>query len=991
MVAESKTWAEHLQEILTHLRMAEKGSLLFVAVDDGELQDGLVSALKEHLDGQVGLSEHHLDPAYPSLGGYLRTLPPPPGRAGILVYGLDDLPEEARERAFRYLNTEREVMRIAGRSIVLFLRPEAVPELLRRSPDFCVWSSGLFEFRAPSDELVRERELAAFHLLLAGSDLEKLRRRYLEYLVNEHEWLDFRGILQLRTIVRLKLEDVYVPLWATTEPRREVLPLSELARLRMELLREGIPAEEAMLRAEAWRLEAAFPERKVELREALSENERVVVLGDPGSGKTMLLKCLTLCLAKGKGDRVGLEDGMLPVLLPVSAYADALTRGADLELVDFLPRYFAERGLPDLSPLFTEELKRGRCLLLLDGLDEVIGEEMRLEVARRVRDLASHYPGNRYVVTSRIAGYRAGLLSDNFAHFTILPFGDEEMEKFARQWCYAYERPVLSASEGMGAAELTPEAERRAEERTKSLIAAITSKEAIKRLAANPLLVTILALIHYQGTRLPHRRVELYRLCVEALAETLNLARSLTRRPIDLWLGEQRLDERFVVQLMAPIAFWMHSEKPGGLVGREELEERIAAYFEEREGKSSEEAAKLARDFVELIREQSGLLVEWGLDQFGFMHLTFEEYLTARYLAGRRDVNELVKGHLHDPRWREAILLTAGTLKGDFVDDLVEAVWKANSPYDDLLHRDLLMAARCLADDVDVSYDLRHRIIEDLFAHWHMTRYEKLRQEMMEAFVAMRGSACEDEVVGDLLAALRDEEWPVRRRAASVLSKLGQASDEVVGVLLAALRDEDSDVRWSAAEALGEMGKVSDEVVDALLAALRDEEWSVRRSAAEALGKLGKVLDEVVGALLAALRDEKAFVRRSAALALGELGKVSGEVVGALLAALRDEDAGVRKSAAFVLGELGKPVNEVLAELAKALRSRSVWVVAGAAWALGKLGRADEQTIQTFARLLRDRKGPKDEGVVVGDRATFAYDFVFEALWELARQPREAG
>ncbi|MBM4467086.1 MAG: NACHT domain-containing protein, partial [Chloroflexi bacterium] len=630
--------------------MAEKGCLLLVAVDDGELCDGLVAALKEHLDGQVDLREHRLDFAYPSLGAYLRTLPPPPGRAGILVYGLDDLPEEARERAFRYLNTEREVMRLAGHSIVLFLRTETVPELLRRSPDFCVWSSGLFEFRAPSDELVRERELAAFHLLLAGSDLEKLRQRYLEYLVNEHDWLDFRGILQLRTIVRLKLEDVYVPLWATTEPRREVLPLSELVRLRGELLREGIPAEEAVLRAEAWRLEAPLPERKVELKEALSENERVVVLGDPGSGKTMLLKCLTLCLAKGKGDRVGLENGMLPILLPISAYADALilrlrsgqAQGAELELVDFLPRYFAERGLPDLSPLFTEELERGRCLLLLDGLDEVIGEEMRLEVARRVRDLVGRYPGNRYVVTSRIAGYRPGLLSDNFAHFTILPFSDEEMEKFARQWCYAYERPVLTLSEGegegMGAAELTSEAERRAEERTKNLIAAITSKEAIKRLAANPLLVTILALIHYQGTRLPHRRVELYRLCVEALAETWNLARSLTRRPIDLWLGEQRLDERFVVQLLAPIAFWMHSERPGGLVGREELEERIAVYFQEREGRSPEEAGRLAHDFVELIREQSGLLVERGLDQFGFMHLTFEEYLAARYLAGRRDV-----------------------------------------------------------------------------------------------------------------------------------------------------------------------------------------------------------------------------------------------------------------------------------------------------------------------------------------------------------------
>ena len=57
----------------------------------------------------------------------------------------------------------------------------------------------------------------------------------------------------------------------------------------------------------------------------------------------------------------------------------------------------------------------------------------------------------------------------------------------------------------------------------------------------------------------------------------------------------------------------------------------------------------------------------------------------------------------------------------------MEAIWKAKGPYDDILHRDLLMAARCLADDVDVSHDLRRHILEDLFDLWHTTRYDKLR------------------------------------------------------------------------------------------------------------------------------------------------------------------------------------------------------------------------------------------------------------------------
>lgn len=69
-------------------------------------------------------------------------------------------------------------------------------------------------------------------------------------------------------------------------------------------------------------------------------------------------------------------------------------------------------------------------------------------------------------------------------------------------------------------------------------------------------------------------------------------------------------------------------------------------------------------------------------------------------------------------------------------------------------------------------------------------------------------------------------------------------------------------------------------------------------------------------------------------------------------------------------------------------------MVASAAMALSKLGRADERTIQTLAGLLRDRRGllgrflgPRmDEPVSVGLRFAPAYDFVFEALWEMVGQ-----
>jgi len=511
----------------------------------------------------------------------------------------------------------------------------------------------------------------------------------------------------------------------------------------------------------------------------------------------------------------------------------------EVSLVDYLPRYFAGRGLPDLGPLFQRALEQGRYLLLLDGLDEVLEARERSQIAAEVATLMRTLPGNRFLVTSRIAGYSQAGLPGDLALFTIQPFEDQDLERFARQWCLAYETMTG----------VTPEAERRATERAASLIEAIHSHPAIRRLAANPLLVTILALIHYQGTRLPHRRVELYRLCVEALAETWNLAHSLSGRPIDLYLEGRRLDEQEVVSVLAPIAFWMHHQRPGGLVERAELEGRIAAHYQEREGMSPEKAAGLAHDFVELIREQSGLLVERGLGQFGFMHLTFEEYLTARHVAAQEDPFALLQPHLHDPRWREPLLLTAGIL-GSFSQPLatrfVQALLEVGSPYQDILHRDLLLAARCLADDVPLALALRRRILDGLFALWRTTRYQKLREEVTGVLAEMQGSAAGPQVVAFLLAALKDEREWVRGQAAEALGQLGQASGQVVAGLLAALQDEDEEVRGRAAWALGLSGQASEQVVAFLLAALQDESEGVRGQAALALGLSGQAPEQVV-------------------------------------------------------------------------------------------------------------------------------------------------
>ncbi|MFN3762511.1 MAG: NACHT domain-containing protein, partial [Anaerolineae bacterium] len=588
-----RRWTEQLTQMRMRLETAGRGCLLVVATTDRNLEEGLADVLTEAMNGQA--LSWTFDPAYPSLAAYLETLPPDGSRV-VLAHGLDDLPQEARTRALHYLNREREALARTGRAIVLFIRPETVHDLTFQAGDFWAWRSGVFEFTAPPDEPLRQEALAALRLSLPAP-LEALRRRYLEYIVAAYRWLDLRGLMQVRNLVRLPLAQVYTPLSAVEEEAR--------------LAPEPSPPSPEAPRAEST-FYRGMVTRRVKVDQALREHRRIVLLGDPGSGKSTFLRYVALACAEGPEaarERLGLDDAPLPVLVPLAAYVLSVRRPSSevhspsSGLADFLPRYFQGLGLPDLGPLFAHCLEEGRAILLLDGLDEVTSADERRMVADAVRALAAAYPRCRFVVTSRIAGYDAAPLGGDFARLTLAPFEREDIRRFALQWSLAYE------AAGQEPETLPPEIRQRAEARAGDLFAAVTGHPSIERLAVNPLLLTILALIHYQGTRLPHRRVELYRLCVEALAETWNLARSLSGRPIDLWLGERRLDERTVVAILAPVAFWMHRERPGGLATREDLISRLTA-------PPSRLPPALASDFLNLAREQMGLLVERGQGQF---------------------------------------------------------------------------------------------------------------------------------------------------------------------------------------------------------------------------------------------------------------------------------------------------------------------------------------------------------------------------------------
>ncbi|MCP4536455.1 MAG: SUMF1/EgtB/PvdO family nonheme iron enzyme [Chloroflexi bacterium] len=493
-------------------------------------------------------------------------------------------------------------------------------------------------------------------------DLRQATKSYLTYLVDRYRYLDFKGMgVSDRVPLRLPLVDMYVDLKARVE-----MPEGETWTRQLHLAGRKVSDEEQVDIGE--RLSKPQP-----VLSLLQKNGGLIILGDPGSGKTTFLKYLALRLATGSDGELGLAKVRLPVLVPLSAYANALAE-KDVRLDDFIARYLHNLGtdLP-VDAMLEEALKQGGVLVLLDGLDEVKDPALRQTVVDQVLHFYTFHrqAGNRFLLTSRIVGYRqVRPVAEGLAECTLVDFGDEEIEVFTTKWTSAME------SEARGGDTLV--AVREAERERQELAQAISHNPGVRGLAANPLLLTILALMKRQGITLPERRVELYDQYVRTLLSSWNRARGLGRPPT------RDLDVMETVRILAPLALWMHEVSPGvGLVKQGDLRRKLIEIYQER---GEEDPERAVQQFMDDVRGHAALLLERGAGQYGFIHLTFEEYLAAVGITrlGQRNIKPIVDiltSHVGQAAWREVSLLTIGHLGvvqqwEEVSSDVVKAILK---------------------------------------------------------------------------------------------------------------------------------------------------------------------------------------------------------------------------------------------------------------------------------------------------------------------------
>ncbi len=633
--------------------------------------------------------------------------------------------------------------------------------------------------------------------------------------------------------------------------------------------------------------------------------KKAVVLGAPGSGKTMLASYFALMLCEttqSDPTQIGLDKDVdyLPVVVRIRDWILQPNMG----LLEYL-RSNAESNLAckELPTGFFEHwLERGRALILLDGLDEVVDEAQRRKVAEQIETFLHQYQDNPAIITSRPAGYRWDFFNlDEFPHYTLESFDDKQVETFIKHW---YDSRLKDDKA-------------QADRRKADLQKAFARNERIRLLAKNPLLLTIITLIHRYQAELPRQRCKLYEKAVETLLTSWDSGKEIKLySQVLLFLKSDDL-----LYILKKLAYWIHTQgragetEGGTLIDKDELIRWLRKEIQLLKKCEAHEAKCEAERFIDFIQRRTGLLNEQGRDRYAFVHKTFQEYLTAEEIFDRADVEddtEIIldhfRQHLHDQHWREVLLLLVSKLKGKKAEKAIRAVLAAESEYDQWLHRDLLFAGWCLTEDPPelsvVAADWVGGILDRLVG-LETGDSNRIGRKIRGEVGKILSCFSETTVEMDVWEKLQVQEDRIDRLRMIGFQASFLKGENEIETLLSWLSEKESVVCYFAAAALGELGNTSPEVVNSLFSLLRNRESLVHSGISAALGKLGNTSADVVSRLLLFLHDEESHVRAGAAEALGELRGASQEIMTNLLSLLCDTDSRVCYVAAEALVNLG--------------------------------------------------------------------------------------
>ncbi len=357
-----------------------------------------------------------------------------------------------------------------------------------------------------------------------------------------------------------------------------------------------------------------------------NEAQYLMVLGAPGSGKSTFLKKVALEAFKGrKGDY---QHRLIPIFLELKK----LTKPS-INLFYIIIKEFEFSNFPSAKKYTKIALEEGKCLILLDGLDEIPTKNLESAIEQINKFIKTYYK-NHFIISCRTALNKS---FDNFTEVVIADFDDQQIKQFISNWF-----------------QLETDREAQVAKKCWNLLQEYKNKQA-KELAHTPLLLILLCLTYEKSQNFPNNRSTLYSKALRILLEE--------------WAAEKRIhnsevyrgfDSELETILLSEIAY-DNFVKDKLFFKKETIIKQIESFAKENINAPKDLNGEAV---LNAIAVQQGILVERARDIYSFSHLTIQEYLTAEYINNHNSIQTLVEKYVTDVRWKEIFLLVAGLMKG---------------------------------------------------------------------------------------------------------------------------------------------------------------------------------------------------------------------------------------------------------------------------------------------------------------------------------------
>ena len=615
------------------------------------------------------------------------------------------------------------------------------------------------------------------------------RAAYLTRSLSIYDTANYPGLAAIG--IRLPVESlrqIYVPTAANVESDQSAIEATHRA---IDDLVETLGLDEVQTMQLALQLKSTYGVDSTSEVDAASglykALSNIVILGDPGSGKSCFVRAQVMAYCDPpQGSDSDWYSQHIPIVLPLAQYSEEIAEGESLleHCVSHAQSQQLELNTLQLQIL----LSRGLVALFLDGLDEIGSIAVRQQVVAQFDDLLRKYApkGNRFVLTSRPAAVRDLDIPSGLTKLSLQGLTDDEIRLLATrliQCRYPAETPLSERDQQI----------------IDSILLDCIAKPGIRRLARNPLLLTLVVFIYENSGSFAAKRHLIYSQAVKTLVSVRHREFSRAR------LAEADLRTR-----LGLLAIAIFQRKLGPLPTREEVAALLSEQLPPTETTYSE--------FLQKVAEMTGLLMihprglNKDLDLVSFMHHSFLEYYTALGLVEEEMHIDQAFSHALTPRWTEIVTLMFGIL-GEHTDitERLKKVGEQNDDSDSITAGRVLIAFDCALEcDVppEAAQQYLSQEIQSLMSDGSGLYVADVRENLALRIKSLLESTDSQPMKATLLNGIAIDNPEVAAAYIHLVSKIGpyiDGNDVFVNALSAQFSRDEEPIRLALINAMREI------------------------------------------------------------------------------------------------------------------------------------------------------------------------------------------